>query len=267
VVTYGHSIDLLQQAVDSVRNSWKGSLRLVLVDNRSESGVRAWAESIGLEYLDPRRNLGFGAAHNLVFRDSVQQFDYHLVLNPDVRFGPEVLPGLAGLWPQLKHPGVVAPLIRYPDGRIQHLCKRLPTPFDLIGRRFLPAFLKQALRRSFDRYEFRQADYLQPMEVPVLSGCFMWFDDAVLRTLGGFDERFFLYLEDVDFCRRAAQIATNHHRPEFEIVHDYQKDSYRNAKALQLHLRSARAYFGKWGWAFDSERGRLNRKAHYTPQS
>lgn len=222
---------------------------------------------MGLEYLDPGRNLGFGAAHNLVLRSSVHRFDFHLVLNPDVRFGPEVLRGLATLWPQWDQPGVVTPLIRYPDGCIQYLCKRLPTPFDLLGRRFLPDALKRGLRFCFDRYEFRQADYLKPMEVPVLSGCFMWFDDRLLQALGGFDERFFLYLEDVDFCRRAAEMATNHHRPEFEIVHDYQKASYKSTSALQLHLRSAKAYFDKWGWWFDAGRTRLNRKARYTPLS
>jgi len=265
IVSYGHPQEMLFEAVCSVRASWSGPLRLALVDNRSDSKLGAWALSHEIEYLDPGSNIGFGAAHNLVLRSSKGQFDFHLVLNPDVRFGPEVLRGLAELWPELESPGVVAPLIRYPDRSIQHLCKRLPSPADLFARRFLPGFVKPWFRRGFEAYEFRMADYTEPMQVPVLSGCFMMFDDALLSKLEGFDERFFLYLEDVDFCRRSAQIARNHHRPEFEIVHDYGKDSYRSLRSLRLHAQSAVRYFNKWSWLFDSERKRLNETARYTP--
>ncbi len=256
---------MLKGAVESVRLSWKGRLRLVIVDNRSDSELGEWAQKESVEYIDPGLNLGFGAAHNRVLRQSKGQFDFHLVLNPDVRFAPEVLPGLVDRWKELETPGVVAPLIRYPDGSIQYLCKRLPHPVDLFARRFLPGFLKPMFRAGFEAYEFRRADYLKPMQVPVLSGCFMLFDNPLLEALGGFDERFFLYLEDVDFCRRASQIARNHHHPEFEIVHDYGKDSYRSFRSLRLHVQSAIRYFDKWSWWFDSERDALNKSARYTP--
>ena len=96
--------------------------------------------------------------------------------------------------------GNIIPQIRYPDGDIQYLCKLLPTPTDLILRRFIP--LKSWKEKRNQNYELRWTGYDKMMNVPSLSGCFMFLRCDVLKDIGLFDENIFMYLEDTDLNRR-----------------------------------------------------------------
>lgn len=260
IVSYGHPPEMLRRAVESIKNSLPDAL-ITLVDNLGSHRLEEVSKTWGITYVNPGHNLGFGRAHNLVLHQYLGQADYHLVLNPDVEFGAEVLPQLLEAYPKLENCGLLTPLIRYPDGRVQHLCKLVPTPLDLLGRRFLPGIAGKIWKQRFENYEMRGLDYFQTLQVPVLSGCFYLLSDHVLRHTGGFDERFFLYMEDVDLSRRSAEKYNNYHFPEVEIIHHYQKGSYRSWKPFYLHIRSAVKYFNKWGWLRDPLRAELNRRA------
>jgi GT2 family glycosyltransferase len=98
------------------------------------------------------------------------------------------------------------------------------------------------------------------MSVPVLSGCFMMMKCGALSEVGLFDERYFMYLEDVDLCRRIAQRFETIYFPEVAIYHHYGKGSYRNPRLMMYHIVSAVRYFQKWGWFSDQERVRINEK-------
>src|SRR5260370_33552932 len=99
------------------------------------------------------------------------------------------------------------------------------------------------------------------MSGPVLSGCFMLLRTEVFEKVGLFDERYFMYLEDVDFCRRIHRAFDVVYYPQVSVFHEYAKGSYRDWKLLQYHVRSAWAYFSKWGWFVDRERDSINAKA------
>jgi GT2 family glycosyltransferase len=151
------------------------------------------------------------------------------------------------------------PKILYPNGDIQHLCKLLPTPADLIFRRFF-AFTSWAKKRK-EKYELQAMNYEQVyFDIPSLSGCFMLFRAAVLEKITGFDDRYFLYLEDTDLCRRAHQVSKTAFYPAVSVVHNYAKGSYKNYKLLRYHICSAVKYFNKWGWFFDAARKKANKK-------
>lgn len=87
-----------------------------------------------------------------------------------------------------------------------------------------------------------------------------------LQAVGGFDERYFMYMEDIDLSRRLADYGMSQgtvgamYIPQITIVHAFQKGSYKHALLLKHHVRSAIQYFNKWGWWFDAGRRRLNRK-------
>jgi GT2 family glycosyltransferase len=115
-------------------------------------------------------------------------------------------------------------------------------------RRFAPARLKERADRRLARFEMRDLDQSGPSDVPILSGCFMLVRRANLERVGGFDERFFLYLEDYDLCNRLRQTGRLVYLPTVAIHHHHGRHSYRRIKPLLLHLRSAQQYFGKWGW-------------------
>jgi GT2 family glycosyltransferase len=160
-----------------------------------------------------------------------------------------------------QHPdvGLLAPRVHYPDGRLQPLCKLLPHPLELAVRRFLPLLHRSSGRLA--RYELHATGYSRVMDVPALSGCFMLMRVETVLRAGLFDERFFLYFEDVDLSRRVGRIARTVFVPHVAIVHDYARGSYRNWRLLWHHLVSATRYFNKWGWLRDAERDRINARA------
>jgi GT2 family glycosyltransferase len=130
---------------------------------------------------------------------------------------------------------------------------------DLVLRRFAPGFIRRAAQKRIASYELREFDYATPAQVPSLSGCFMFTRRAVLDTVGGFDERFFLYMEDLDLCRRMGAVSKLLYWPGATVTHVHQKASYRNVRSLTAHLIAAVKYFNKWGWFFDPQRKEVNR--------
>lgn len=151
------------------------------------------------------------------------------------------------------------PKILYPDGRLQPLCKLLPTPYGLILRRFMH-FLKNKLARFNYRYEMHASGYNKIMDVPFLSGCFMFLRKDALQKTGIFDERIFLYNEDTDLSRRIHQQYRTVYYPEALVYHYHEKKSYKNFQLLLVHIQSAIRYFNKWGWWNDPEREHINRE-------
>ena len=212
----------------------------------------------GINYIISRNN-GYGAGHNIaIFKTIREKIKYHLILNPDIYFDPISIESIFGFMDKNLNIGLIMPKILYPNGKIQFLCKLLPTPYDLIFRRFAP-FKKKVGKRN-EKYELRFTNYSKKMEVPSLSGCFMFIRTSVLKQIGGFDERYFMYAEDVDLCRRIGQISKAVYYPDVEVTHNYEKGSYKNPKLLMHHIFSAIKYFNKWGWFFDKERKSINKE-------
>lgn len=212
-----------------------------------------------VRYLHAERNLGFGAAHNRAILMATGTSDVHLLMNPDISFEPHVLPEMQQFLELNPKVGALMPRVNYPDGSLQRLCKLLPSPVDLILRRFIP--FKAVKERINQRYEMYGLPQNSPSCVPTLSGCLLLIRTELLIRLGGFDERFFMYMEDVDLVRRIGDLAETVYLPSVQAFHEYAKGSYRTPKLLAYHLRSAVQYFNKWGWYFDYERSRRNRKA------
>jgi GT2 family glycosyltransferase len=97
------------------------------------------------------------------------------------------------------------------------------------------------------------------MDVPFLSGCFMFFRTEALREVGLFDERFFLYTEDTDLTRRVNSRFRTVYFPDVSIYHHHARGSYNDFWLMMRNAQSAIRYFNKWGWLNDPERERINR--------
>ena len=76
----------------------------------------------------------------------------------------------------------------------------------------------------------------------------MFFRSTVLKKVGGFDERYFMYMEDVDLCREIRKNYMISYNPICTVTHQYRKGSYIKYKLLGYHIKSALRYFHKWGW-------------------
>jgi GT2 family glycosyltransferase len=234
-------------------------LEWVAVNNGGSDDACALAESLGGRSLHPGRNLGYGAAHNLAshFLTAVGA-PYHLILNPDIRLHSGTLAKLATVMEAMPEVGLLMPRVLYPDGSVQYLCKLLPTPLDLVLRRFAGSPLRWLFDNRLTHYEMRHFDYSQAVYAPVLSGCFMFTRRSVFDSVGGFDERFFLYMEDTDLCRRIGDISRLLFWPGTTVIHGHAQGSYNSFSLLRLHIRAAITYFNKWGWLRDPERTKRN---------
>lgn len=96
------------------------------------------------------------------------------------------------------------------------------------------------------------------MDVPYLSGCFMFLRREVIREIGVFDEGIFMYGEDTDLNRRIFQHYRTVYFPEITIIHDFEKGSHKNLRLFWIHVKAAVYYLNKWGWFFDKERRKIN---------
>ena len=260
IVLYNTTAEQLSTVIDSYKPS--ENRRLFLIDNnkeRNELYVKAAAVE-HISYIHNEKNFGYGAAHNIGIKAAIlEKSDYHIVLNPDLKFEPEIIDKLIEYADENIDVVYMLPKVVYPNGDIQYLCKLLPTPADLIFRRFLPPI--GIVKKVNDRYILKDTGYDHIMNPPCLSGCFMFMrTSALAKNQLFFDERFFMYCEDFDLMRRLHRIGKTVFYPYVQITHIHEKSSYKNRRMLFLHIKSACMYFNKYGWLVDKERDEQNKK-------
>lgn len=259
IVLYCTDRELLTKAIGSFLDT-NLVVKLYLIDNSPTPVLKDIVADPRIEYIFNDANLGFGKAHNIALQKSQGFAPYHLVLNPDVMFPAGTLEALHAYMEQDIKVGLVMPKIFDARGELQYLCKRLPSPVDLIQRRFISEGLKPYLfKERMARYAMLDKDYNQVFEAPFLSGCFMLLRSEAIALSGGFDERFFMYMEDVDLSRRIHRHFKTMYYPHVHIFHGNARESYQFGKFLWVHIKSAIQYFNKWGWFFDAERREVNR--------
>lgn len=249
---------------------------IYIIDNSPDDSLKGVIpESNIITYLHVE-NRGFGAGHNIALRKAMErnkesekdEHGYHLVLNADVWWEGDILPLLVDYLEKDNNIGVIAPKALNPDGSLQYSCRRLPSPLDLFSKRFLPGRL---MKNHVYDYLMKGYDHEQPINCPYLTGCFLLFSLQALREVGLFDERFFMYPEDIDICRRMHKHRKVVYMPCVKIIHEHQAASGKNFRMFCIHFMNMVKYFNKWGWitanrsAFlqkvpfvDCERGSIN---------
>lgn len=259
IVLYKTNREQLIKAISSFLNT-QLTVKLYLIDNSPTDDLKDIAAlDSRIEYIFNNANLGYGAAHNIAIRKTIEEgVPYHLVLNPDVYFESGVLEKIYDYMENHPEVGNLMPKVLYPNGEIQYLCKLLPTPMDLIFRRFFP--IKRLNEKRNNLYELRFSGYNKIMNVPYLSGCFMFLRVTALKEIGVFDERYFMYPEDIDLTRRLYRKYKTIFYPEVSIVHEHEKASFRSYKMMLIHIWNIIKYFNKWGWFFDRERSEINKQ-------
>lgn len=259
IVLYNTPETQLIRLLDCI-NNLSIDIQTYIVDNSPAPVMYSCLNRPNIIYIRAKANRGYGAGHNIALRKTLYESSYHFVFNPDIHFEPGELEKMISFMDQNNSIGQLMPKVIYPDGSLQYLCKLVPTPADLFLRRFAIGPLKKIARVKSEQFELRHTGYNQVMDVPYLSGCFMLFRTSALRSIGLFDERFFMYPEDIDITRRMHEKFRTVFYPHASIVHDHARDSYKSRKALWIHIRNLIAYFNKWGWFFDAQRSEINRK-------
>ena len=209
-------------------------------------------------YIPTSKNLGYGKAHNLALLKSREaKIQYHLVCNIDINFLGLKIDKLIGYLNSNPDVGLLIPKVLNQDGSIQNTAKLLPTPFDLIIRRFFPRQMFKGIREA---YQLNSYNYKELLNAPFISGCFMFLRSTILKDVGYFDERFFMYCEDLDLSRRIHSKYKTVLHPGFTILHKHKKDSFKSFRMLRAHIWSAILYFNKYGWLFDEDRYNINKE-------
>ncbi len=261
IVTYHTDLSELQLCLDSLRSEL--ITNIFIVDNGAEKRIENFCTTLPKVKYIPNKNTGYGAGHNIAIRQSINlNIPFHLVINSDIFFDSEVIE--KSLEYMKSHPecGLLHPRMLGTDGSDQFTARRLPTPFNLIIRRFLPSTW---FRKSRDKYLLKDKDLTRILNVPYVQGSFMLLNCNAIREVGLFDENFFMYPEDIDLTRRIHARFTTVRHPEVTVTHAHRAASYKSMKMLWIHIVNMIRYFNKWGWFHDSERSRMNRDLDIAP--
>lgn len=182
-----------------------------------------------LKIIRNRRPKGFGANHNSAFE--MIAGDYFGVLNPDLRLLYDPFPELLNLF-RNNRVALVAPVVRKPDGTIEDNIRQFPTPLRIAA--------KAIGKRPVDNHRQRT----KPFAAEWAAGMFLLFSSRIFQKIGGFDERFHLYYEDVDICARLKLAGyTIMACPSNTVIHDARRESHRKARYMLWHLQSMVRFF------------------------
>jgi GT2 family glycosyltransferase len=220
IVTY-QAWDYLQACLRSIYQHTQGlDFEVVVVDNGSTDGT---AEMLGRDFpevtwIQNAANLGFTKPANQAM--DAAQGDYVLLLNPDTLIESDAFSLLVEFLQGHPDAGIVGPKVLNPDGSLQKPCRRSEArPWDV-----LTYFLGLAERfphdRRFSGYTMSYLNEDTTHEAQGVSGSCMLIRRAVLEQVGTFDERFFAYQEDADFCIRARQAGWKvYYYPQARVIH------------------------------------------------
>lgn len=256
IVTYKTNIEELSLCLASLNSPLIS--KIYIVDNSNEKYIADFCSQYNNVVYIGSKNLGYGAGHNIAIRIAIELgASYHLVMNSDIYFKEDIIRRIADYMEDNKEVGQLIPNTIYPDGKIQYVVRLLPTPVTLIFRRFMP---KRFVLKMDERFLMTFWDHKSSLNVPFHMGCFMFFRLSALKEIGLFDERFFMYTEDIDITRRMFRKYKTIFWPNVTIVHAHQQGSYKSFKMLKIHIVNVVKYFNKWGWLFDVERHYWNKE-------
>ena len=228
VVSHGQ-IELVNQLIADLATYCAPRLTVILTHNVPEDAPdipRNWHHK--LEFVCNERPKGFGANHNAAFRRCVTKL--FCVVNPDIRLTSDPFPVLTAALDSASI-AVVGPLVRGPKGDHEDSARTFPTAASLL--------CKVAAAPSGPEYPVDGG----AVKVDWVAGMFMAIRAEAFKSIGGFDERFFLYYEDVDLCRRLSAAGFSIvYEPRASIIHDARRASRRNPRLMAIHAASALRY-------------------------
>jgi GT2 family glycosyltransferase len=246
VVTFNNPVEMLDNLVKTFYATAL-NVKLIFIDNSSNSQIQQLANDYNIEYINSGGNIGFGSAHNIGIRKYIDVCDYFLILNPDITLNYNTLTELKIFMDNHPECPLSAPLILNPDQSIQFVHKRHPNLLVLFGRRFLPQFMQKYIQKQLDLFVLKDLlPFNRPIEAPLISGCFMFFRSSTLKTIQGFDERFFMYMEDFDISIRAGQLGKTIFIPNATVEHLWARGSHNSKKLTLITIISIFKFYLKW---------------------
>jgi len=257
IVLYENSIDEVSGVVDDFLTHTPIQ-KIFLVDNSRKDRLRdLYPDNPRVEYIFNGENIGFGRGHNIALGLAGEAgFEYHFVSNPDISFDLDVVTPMVSHTSLDERVGMMMPEVLHPGRNIQHTPRLLPSPYRMLRRKL--QWPTASYSRFVNIYELRDVPPDRIYRAPFLSGCFLVFRMKAIEEIGRFDERFFMYFEDVDISRRMHEKYLTLYFPGASVVHKYNSGANRSIKLFRMFVLSGIRYFNKWGWFIDRRRTRVN---------
>jgi len=242
IVTYNNE-DKICCLLDSIFKHTKAvDFHVTVVDNNSADGtVEAIKKNnYDLTLIENEENIGFGAAHNKALRGVDSK--YHVFVNPDVMVDTDVISNIAAYMDEHKDIGIVTPKVLFPDGKLQMLPKKEPKLIYVLSRRLNI----KPLRKYRAEYEMQGMCMDEVFDIEFATGCFVFARTDLLKKVGGFDKRYFLYFEDADLTKSIRRFARVQYNPSFYVYHNWDRAGAREFKYFVIQVMSMFKFLLKW---------------------
>lgn len=235
IVIYKENKETLKKVIDSFL-ALELEKELIIVDNSPDDELSTFCQSFeSISYIFSGENLGFGRGHNLAFKNLKEKSDIHMIINPDVYFEFDEINSFLNWFYNQEDVSLATTKVCYPDGKNQNIIRNIPTTFfDLVKRKLKLNSGELSIEENTIK------------EVPFVHGCFFVFKTEVFQKLDGFDERFFMYMEDIDIFIRAKKYGKTVINTNYKIYHEFRKGSSKSFKLLKYHIISAYKFFRKY---------------------
>ena len=243
-IDFAKSLGLVKNDAFYIIDNFPSANQKILIDQLSEK------YKVDSQYIASHTNGGYGHGHNQAIK--LINSDFHIICNPDIQFHQDTIVNALNFFTLNKNTVLLCPAVFGIDGNRHYLCKQNPKLFHLFLRRFCPGTLKRIFFKKYlERFEYRDHSYDdQIRNVPFCTGAFMFFETKGLQKLNGFDERFFLYMEDADLSRRALSMGGTAYDPTVKVIHRWERGSYKDKVLRNAAIKSAFTYYLKWGGLF-----------------
>lgn len=243
----------VEDAVRSIEQYTESSIekRTYIVDNSGKDSIHLkecidfqhWLSQYhDVTYLNPEENLGFGQGHNYILNKLDSKF--HAIVNPDILLRDDAFASLLEYMEQHPDVGMCIPNMIDVEGKRQKAYRRELTVFDMFIRMFCPWLFPKRMAW----HTMQDMDYSVPFRVPFGQGSFLVIRTDLFKELKGFDDRYFMYLEDADLCKRVNTCSKLMYCPSATVIHKWRKGSHKNLALFKYHIDSMRRYFKKWGY-------------------
>lgn len=254
IVNYNHKYfpRMCVEAIEKSEVDFK--YEIIVADNNSQDEsieyLRRMKQEGRIHLIESGSNLGYGRGNNLGVKQAKGEFI--IISNPDIFVTPTTMQRLVDHLEKHSEIGLIGPRLRYYNGKIQESCRRHMTFGDLVIKR---TFLRRLphFKKRLDHYLMNDFDHNDVQEVDLITGAYFVMRREVYEKIGGFDPRYFLFMEDYDLCRtlhwKGYQVV---YFPQAEAEHYHKRLSSGNMlwllsrKVFWFHLASAFKYFWKW---------------------
>lgn len=244
IVTYNSEKDIgnVLDSLDKLSN--RKDIEIFVIDNKSTDKTVELIEQNhkNVRLIKNRLNMGFGRANNKI----IEQIDtkYHVLVNPDIVVETDTFENIQQYMD--KNPDVVqmAPKVLNQDGTEQFLPKMQPRFKYLIAGKLENK--SRYLKKVREEYTFQSKKIEDVVDIDFCTGCFSVLRTNELKMCKGFDERYFLYLEDADLTRKIQKYGRTVYNPEIIVMHKWERASRKSVKYFWIHLQSMIKYWWKW---------------------